>query len=78
MRKAFEGLKRCGARARSNNGLPCKNIAMKNTERCYIHGGKSLVKHGYYSKRSKKERSEARSLLKKMKKEMNSFAEKLI
>lgn len=29
---------RCGAKARTNNGLPCKAVAMANG-RCRMHGG---------------------------------------
>lgn len=59
----FRKLPRCGAKARSRNGAPCLQPAMKNG-RCYWHGGKSTgataegikeikkvnTKHGYYSK----------------------------
>lgn len=33
----------CGAKARTNNHLPCQRIAMENG-RCHLHGGK-VPKH---------------------------------
>lgn len=40
----------CGAKARTRGGAPCLNITMANG-RCFLHGGKALLKHG---KRSNK------------------------
>jgi hypothetical protein len=36
----FLQAKKCGAKSKRNNHLPCKNAAMKNG-RCRMHGGKS-------------------------------------
>lgn len=61
----------CGARARSNNHMPCRRIPMKNG-RCHLHGGKSTGartitgklrqkmaswKHGLYSKEAREKKS---------------------
>ena len=58
-----ENAKRCGARAKST-GLPCKGMAIKGKNCCWLHGGKSTgpkteqgkinssqshYKHGFYS-----------------------------
>ena len=44
----------CGAYARST-GKPCKQYAMANG-RCYLHGGKTPIKHGRRTKRAIAER----------------------
>ncbi|STX38812.1 HGGxSTG domain-containing protein [Legionella feeleii] len=36
---AFESARRCGARAKSNNGKPCRCPAIKGKARCRVHGG---------------------------------------
>ncbi|MCB1181700.1 MAG: hypothetical protein KDK55_06765 [Chlamydiia bacterium] len=51
----FKKLPRCGAKARSNGYQPCRQAAMQNG-RCYFHGGKSPVKHGFYTKQAMQER----------------------
>lgn len=53
---AFNLAPRCGARTKSNNGLPCKCPAIKGKKRCRVHGGakrsgaqagnKNALKHG--------------------------------
>jgi hypothetical protein len=48
-RMNFKSLPRCGAKARSNGGQPCRQAAMKNGK-CYYHGGSTPVKHGNRSK----------------------------
>lgn len=73
----------CGARARSNNHMPCRRIPMENG-RCHLHGGKSTGaktnngklrqkmaswKHGFYSQEARREKS----ILKKMLKEQLNF-----
>lgn len=58
----FSILPRCGAKARSNDGNPCKQPAMTNG-RCYLHGGKSPTKHGNRSKVAKAKRSVRRAFI---------------
>ncbi len=36
---AFERAPRCGAKAKVNNGEPCRCPAMKGKSRCRLHGG---------------------------------------
>lgn len=69
----------CGAKARTNGGMPCKRLAGPNG-RCANHGGKStgprtfqgkssqkeaVWKHGMYSKEIKSEMHLIQNLLKK-------------
>lgn len=54
----------CGAKSRTNGGLPCRLIPMSNG-RCRFHGGKTPVKHGRYSKASLKERKRVKDLIQK-------------
>lgn len=58
----FKKLPRCGARAKSNFGLPCRHVALKNG-RCHYHGGKVPVKNGRYTKLARMERTEQRRLI---------------
>lgn len=53
----------CGARSRRNNQRPCRQPAMPNG-RCRLHGGKSPIKHGFYTKRAIQERRELSNILK--------------
>lgn len=41
----------CGAKARSNNGKPCRFSPLENG-RCRFHGGLKPIKHGHYSKKA--------------------------
>ena len=52
---AFDNAPRCGAKARTNNHLPCRNPAVRGKKRCRMHGGKgsgasnsntNALKHG--------------------------------
>src|SRR5215831_19247756 len=67
---------RCGARSK-RTGKPCRAAAMPNG-RCKVHGGKSTgprtpeglerskrarLKHGYYSREAKVERSRVRAAI---------------
>jgi len=67
----------CGAKARQNKGLPCRQPAMANG-RCRLHGGKSTgpktkegkqkrakanLKHGLYTKEAIAERKYIRTML---------------
>ncbi|MGM9454753.1 HGGxSTG domain-containing protein [Legionella bozemanae] len=36
---SFEFSPRCGARAKGNNGQPCRCPAVKGKTRCRVHGG---------------------------------------
>jgi hypothetical protein len=62
-------IKLCGAKAKTNNRLPCRRVAMPNG-RCHLHGGRStgaktkegkerarlaILKHGRYTKAAKEE-----------------------
>lgn len=61
----FNLLPRCGAKAKSRGGEPCKQpCVMNGTGRCYWHGGASRVKHGHYTKRSMQEKKQVRSTIK--------------
>ena len=72
----FKKLPRCGAKARSNNGQPCRQAAMQNG-RCYYHGGSTPIKHGRYSKTAEKQRTNQRCFIDDAK-ELNQTLEKLI
>jgi hypothetical protein len=37
----FDPARHCGARAKQNEGKPCRAPKVTGSERCYIHGGKS-------------------------------------
>lgn len=60
---AFMSSPRCGAKTKSNNGLPCRCPAVKGKKRCYVHGGAkgsgapkgnaNRLKHGQSSKQTK-------------------------
>lgn len=52
----------CGAKSRTNGGLPCRLKPMSNG-RCHFHGGKTPVKHGRYSKASFREKKRVRELI---------------
>lgn len=76
-RMNFAKLARCGAKARSNDGLPCRHVALDNG-RCHYHGGKNRIKHGHYTKETKNQRirqrciiREAREVLYSLKKLIN-------
>lgn len=71
-------VKLCGAKARQNNNLPCRQPAMKNG-RCRLHGGKckgptteqgklnaakANLKHGRYTKEAMIERKNMRMMMK--------------
>ena len=68
----------CGAKARQNNHLPCRQPAMKNRKRCRLHGGKCTgpktpegkmksaqanLKHGKYTKSAILERLRMRTMM---------------
>lgn len=64
----FKLLPRCGAKARSNHGLPCRQAAKKGGNgRCHWHGGRP-IRHGNYSKTSAFERIQQRSMIDDMRK----------
>lgn len=73
----FLQAKKCGAKSKRNNHLPCKNAAMKNG-RCRMHGGKSTgpkteegkkkaaaanLKHGQYTNAAIAERRRMRMMM---------------
>ena len=47
----------CGAKARTRGGTPCLNISMTNG-RCFLHGGKTPIKHGNRTLKFMRERKE--------------------
>lgn len=62
--------KTCGAKTRS--GSPCRNHPVAGKKRCRMHGGASVegenhwnYKHGFHTKKARKERAEMMRLLKK-------------
>lgn len=64
----FKSLPRCGAKARSNFNLPCRQAAKKNNNgRCHWHSGRP-IKHGNYSKTSILERAKRRIMIDDMRK----------
>jgi hypothetical protein len=62
----------CGAKSRSNNHEPCKLPPMENG-RCRFHGGKTPIKHGYYTKKAILERRKLRFLLMNYKESLDQF-----
>jgi len=52
---------RCGAKTRK--GTPCQSPAMKNG-RCRMHGGKTPIKHGHFTKAAKAKRKAIAALIK--------------
>jgi hypothetical protein len=65
----FKDIKRCGAKARTRGGAPCRGPAMKNG-RCRMHGGVFFKRetHGRTTLRAIEERRKERIFLKQMKK----------
>jgi hypothetical protein len=61
-RMDFSKLARCGAKARSNGGKPCRQATMSNGK-CHWHGGKAHIKHGSYTHETKMIRTWQRTLL---------------
>jgi hypothetical protein len=59
----FKTLPRCGARARSNGGSPCRQAAIQRSGRCHYHGGKSKVKHGRHTKSSLQQKKQYQSMV---------------
>lgn len=68
-------MQRCNAKTR--NGEPCKNPPVQGRKRCRMHGcapgaggqpgNQNALKHGYYSKKEKEQRSEIATLLDSLK-----------
>lgn len=70
----FRTLARCSAKARSNNGMPCRQAAMRNG-RCYWHGGPSRVKHGRYTVTTKALKLQQRRMLHEARETLNYLSE---
>jgi hypothetical protein len=66
-RMDFKKLPRCGAKARTNFGLPCRQASMPNG-RCHWHGGAIPIKHGRHTKIAKAERTHRRILINEIRK----------
>ena len=69
----YQTMPRCGAYARSS-GRPCLQAAMANG-RCYIHGGKSKIKHGRYTKQNKQKNRDERQSIKDLRNMNKSLKE---
>ncbi len=71
---AFNNAPRCGARAKGNNGNPCRSPAVRGKNRCRIHGGgkgsgarlgnSNALKHGLTTEKSKSFKKAVKRLLK--------------
>jgi uncharacterized protein YjcR len=80
---AFNSAPRCGARAKSNNGKPCRCPAVKGKTRCRVHGGAkgsgakhgnmNALKHGEYTAEAKAFRLEIRQSIQRNKKIIKEF-----
>lgn len=80
---AFNGAPRCGARAKSNNGKPCRCPAVKGKARCHVHGGAkgsgakpgnmNALKNGEYTAEARAFRSEIRQSIQRSKKIIKDF-----
>jgi hypothetical protein len=66
---AFPGSRLCGAKCRTKGGAPCLNPALKESNRCRMHGGYThrLRTHGRLTLKAKEERKRQGGLLKQMK-----------
>jgi hypothetical protein len=62
----------CGAKSRSNYGLPCKLSPMENG-RCRFHGGKTPIKHGRYSKKIISEKKRFKEFMLNYVKDLSEF-----
>jgi hypothetical protein len=62
--KQFVGIPRCGARARTRGGAPCRAPSVRGKKRCRMHGGSrgtgappgeknGNFRHGKYTRRAK-------------------------
>ncbi len=68
----FKILPRCNAKARSNQGLPCRQAAMCNG-RCYYHGGSTPIKNGFYTKMAKAQKRQQRIFINEARKTINEI-----
>lgn len=74
---SFEKAPRCGAMARSNNGLPCRSPAVRGKQRCRMHGGgkgsgaqvgnTNALKHGATTAKIKGFKKTVKQLIKRSK-----------
>lgn len=74
---AFNNAPRCGARTKRNNGSPCRSPAVRNKNRCRIHGGSkgsggqkgnsNALKHGHSTATTKKLKKEIREAIRHFK-----------
>lgn len=84
-------VKLCGAKARHNNHLPCRQPAMANG-RCRLHGGKCTgpktpegklkaakapIKHGRYTAEARAERKRISALLRECNRDLQSINNRL-
>ena len=70
---AFNNAPRCGAKAKINNGDPCRCPAIKGKSRCRLHGGASsgaprgnsnAIKHGFTAAEAQAFRKSVRQTIK--------------
>jgi len=72
---AFDNAPGCGARAKNNNGNPCRSPAVRDKKRCRIHGGSkgsgaqkdntNALKHGLTTAETKGFRKTVRQIIKR-------------
>jgi len=67
-------LPKCGAKAKSNNRSPCRQVALANG-RCYYHGGAMTIKHGRYTKQAVAARKETRKRIKEHRESLKALEE---
>lgn len=63
---------RCGAKARSAGGRPCRHVALANG-RCHYHGGKAAITHGRETKQAHAERTRQRKIINEMRASVKSL-----
>lgn len=69
---SFNKAPRCGARTKHNNGSPCRCPAVRNKNRCRLHGGAkgsggqprntNALKHGSFTAQAKKFRKAVKEI----------------
>ena len=64
-------LPRCGAKTRV--GTPCKRVGNLRNGRCKLHGGRSPIKHGRYSKAQKANKRFFRQLVRDLRAAMKEY-----
>jgi hypothetical protein len=83
---SFDLAPRCGARTKRNNGLPCRNPAVKEKSRCRLHGGakgsgaklgnSNAISHGFTTRQNKILKEQIKESLKATKSFLKIFSGK--